>query len=467
MRHARLLRIAGAAVALAAAGGVLAAPAYADDLSSGSWYYVRGHVQEAHDAGYSGKGVTVAVIDTQINPSVPTLRDANLDVSQTSFCYGADGTPMMPTTTDLAAGSHGTNVASLIAGTGKADPGQLPIRGVAPGARVLFFADAAIANAKNETTCLDKQGKDNAGALGAAIDAALDAHADIISISQSASISRDLIDAVARAEARGVPVMAALENDQLTVTWTGFPASANGAVAVQAFDAAGKIQTSGVTADSQHANLTDDVKVAAPGVGILLQGANGSWDQQRLGNGTSFATPIVAGFLAVLKSKYPKATGNQLLQSMIRNTGNSHHEPQWGNDFGYGSISLTAMLADDPLAYPDVNPFLDTKDPNAVPSAADVRAAGTGTAPAPTTARTGQSAAGKATGGGAAWLPWVIGGGALLVLLVVGGVVLTRRTARGRDGAAPIGADGTTREQLQTAGVAHGSAPHTDEGATR
>ena len=80
---------------------------------------------EAWAKGYTGKGVTVAVLDTGIDADHPDL--AGLVDGQASFVPGEDAL------TDI--NGHGTHVASTIVGTGAASDGDN--RGVAPDADLL------------------------------------------------------------------------------------------------------------------------------------------------------------------------------------------------------------------------------------------------------------------------------------------------------------------------------------------
>lgn len=438
MRRPGVLRGLGIAAVAVAIAGIAAAPAYADDLSSGTWYFDKGHVQEALDAGFTGKGVKIAVIDTQINPATPTLQGANLTPVDKTYCYDAEGKPIPPTSSDYTGAWHGTHVVSLIVGNGEAAPGQVPIRGVAPKAEVLFYNSGLATTAKASLTCLDRAGKDrSAESLPEAMNDAMDAHVDIISVSLGGPHSDATNRALARALALGIPVVAGLTNDALAAVGE-YPAVGNGSVAVQAIDATGAVQKAGGVS-----NLSLAVKVAAPGVGIITQGTAESWDAQELGDGTSLATPIVAGFLADIKSKFPTVTGNQLLQTMIRNTGGTHHEPQWGNDLGYGTISLTQMRQDNPLAYEDVNPFFDPKASESQgPTADDVRVARSAEALKPTPgAQTTKPQAGNPVGASAdTGLPvWFVIGGGVLAVLFIGGIVLAIVSARRsrRAGAVP------------------------------
>ena len=59
--------------------------------------------------------------------------------------------------------------------------------------------------------------------------------------------------------------------------------------------------------------------------------------------------------------KWPKATGNQVLQSLIRNTkGNESGEPRLDPEHkrGFGEVDVAKLLSVDPTQYPDINPLL-------------------------------------------------------------------------------------------------------------
>lgn len=46
----------------------------------GSWYFEALDVGDAHAAGFTGKGSTIAVIDSPLNLELPTLADANIEL---------------------------------------------------------------------------------------------------------------------------------------------------------------------------------------------------------------------------------------------------------------------------------------------------------------------------------------------------------------------------------------------------
>ena len=88
-------------------------------------------------------------------------------------------------------------------------------------------------------------------------------------------------------------------------------------------------------------------------------------------NGTSNATPLVAGFLALAKQKWPNATSNQILHLLTKTALNN--EGQWNKYTGYGVAAIGPMLNTDPSQYPDENPIAD-KGGGSSPTAEEVQA---------------------------------------------------------------------------------------------
>ena len=74
-------------------------------------------------------------------------------------------------------------------------------------------------------------------------------------------------------------------------------------------------------------------------------------------SGTSNATALVSGMLALARQKWPDATTNQILQSLVRSGLNPNHE--WNQYTGYGAIDGGGLVIDDPSQYPDENPLLN------------------------------------------------------------------------------------------------------------
>lgn len=407
--------------ALALALATVPAVSATADTTDGNWWYDYYNVGQAHAEGWTGKGVKVAVIDAQINPGLPVFTGTDLTVDKTAYCGGS------PTSSDVSSdSSHGSTVAALLVGNGT---GGGSIRGIAPGVDATFLGYGA-AGCKDTGT-----GDARVGGFGRALKAAVAGGNQIVTTSVLFDrLSSGDLDVLADSLAHGVIVVSGGGN-----TLGGaesLPAMANGVVSVNALGSDGKIQ---LDSNESGTRVTDpETTVAAAGVDMVSIGdpSTGSWDGTTSVLGSSLAAPLVAGMLATAKQKYPKATANQLIQSLIHNTTPNDHDlvRDTANGYGYGPASLTHLLAVDPAQYPDTNPLTDKA--YAKPTAAQIAGSATsGSTPKPT------AGAGSEAGGTASAPPvglFVgIGAGVLAVLaaLIVLIVVLARRRVpRGNGG---------------------------------
>jgi subtilisin family serine protease len=185
----------------------------------------------------------------------------------------------------------------------------------------------------------------------------VDDGARIISISLGEALSGALADALAWAMSKEVIIVAGLSNYQDHVDdLINAPATYSGVVSVAAIDANGDpmLDAAGTGLPVQYPKIT----VRAAGVNMLVTGLD-SWNSTALTSGSSLATPIVAGELALVAQKWPEATSNQLLWSLISNTGTAEHQLNYSKDFGYGTANIWHMLRVDPSQYEDTNPLLD------------------------------------------------------------------------------------------------------------
>jgi subtilisin family serine protease len=153
-------------------------------------------------------------------------------------------------------------------------------------------------------------------------------------------------------------------------------------------------------------------------------------------DGTSSPTPLVAGALALVKEKYPTATGNQLVQHLIHHTGRDEYG--WQRKTGFGVLRIDKMLATDPTGWPDVNPLLGGVDaaradfPSTVysdPAAPRPTTAAPST-PAQDPADEPATAAADSDESGSSAAPFIIGGTVLALALVAAVVIARSRRAR-------------------------------------
>lgn len=376
-------------------------------------------VDEAQASGVTGKGITVAVLDGPINPDLPELVGTDLVVAGPSTCdVDGDGEPEPAVASGLNA-VHASNMTALIVGTGASATGQPGVRGVAPDATVRHYA--TYWDAKNAGCKLD--GVDGAAL---ALERAIDDGADIVSMSFSGTDWGPAGDeAVARAVREGVILVGASSHDGTDDI--DFPASYNGAVGVESATATAEL--------SQRTSWGPRLGVVAPGEGFLVNGfdeASGTWNHYRLESGSSTATAFTAGVLALAWSAHPDATGNQMIQALLRTTTQNGGELRRIDDaWGYGLVNVVNLMSVDPTQYPDENPMIRA----GADEFPDISLITGGATAEPTVAPTdGPTVApdGPVAQGGdddaAAGVPpaLLIGGGAVLVVLVVVGLLVGR-----------------------------------------
>ena len=177
------------------------------------------------------------------------------------------------------------------------------------------------------------------------INTAINDGAQIISLSLTSTSSGNPSKwAIARAMSQGVIVVAGAGNqgkDQGGESYDRW----SGVVGVSAIDVDGNRQ--------DYSSWGAGVVSAAVGGPITVRNLETKQNEQAFG--TSFATPLVAGSLALARQKWPQATTNQLLQLLIHTGTNPDHT--WNKYTGYGGVAPGAMVNTDPSQYPDENPL--------------------------------------------------------------------------------------------------------------
>ena len=336
-RAARALTTAASALALVVGALTLApAPAHAADPITTQEYFSYYHLDSARQKGYTGKGVTIALFDGPVDTSAPELAGAN--IVDKSRCT------LEPSQTSS---SHGNWMAALLVSRNY---------GVAPDA-TLYTYQAATDGAASSGSC--KQGAKELDTIANLINQAIDDGAQIISISLSSTESGPAIKwAIARAINKGVIIVASSgnaamdENSNHLGRWSGV-------VGVSA------INTDGTFAS--YSSWGNGVTTAA--IGGPVTNRIPSSGEIHTTEGTSNATALTSGMLALARQKWPNATPNQILQSLVRSGLNPNHE--WNQYTGYGAAALGSLVNDDPSQYPDENPILQ-KQGGSEPTAEEV-----------------------------------------------------------------------------------------------
>ncbi len=286
------------------------------------------NINKMHSAGFTGKGVTIAIMDAGFYHAneLPSFKKLFADGRVLGVRDFVDGD-----TSVYDADTHGMMVLSCIAAdwSGK-------FVGTAPDASVYLFRteDAATENIVEEFNFAF--GAEVADSLGVdMIHASLGYHDfddDNVDYKRIDNDGNTTIGSIAAdiAASRGIVITISAGNggDEESFPWVTSPADADSVLAV------GAVDKDGVLAYFSSRGLTYDGRVkpdvCAQGLWATVQGANGRITRS---NGTSFAGPIMAGAVMCLVQAHPKAPVIEILNA-VRAAGNIYNKPN--GDYGYG-----------------------------------------------------------------------------------------------------------------------------------
>ncbi len=307
--------------------------------------------QQLWDKGFVGQGIDVAVIDTGVT------RVAGLD-GEGKVLDGPDLSfdSLDPELVSKDAFGHGTHMAGIIAGSDVA-PGtsartcrtclgrsaytdSAKFVGVAPEARIINVKVGAFDGAADVSQVI------------AAIDWVVQHRSDpgvnirVMNLSFGTDSLQDpgldpLVFAAEQAWNAGIVVVASAGNDGMATASLATPAVSHSIIAVGASDPRGTLTTSddSIPTFAQHGGSTRGVDVVAPGVSVIGLRVPGGFidtnvDTGRVGtrfqraSGTSQATAVVSGMVALLLSRTPEATPDMVKAYL---TGNAK-KIQWRSD---------------------------------------------------------------------------------------------------------------------------------------
>jgi len=301
--------------------------------------YRRLNLRPLADAGHNGAGVRVAIFDTGFDTQNPAFNGVTV-TAQRDFVFN-DGVVRDEPGKDNGAHFHGTAVWSLFAGN---VPGRL--RGIARSASYLL---AKTEDVRTET----RVEEDN---YVAALEWADSIGVDIVSSSLAyfvfdnfsyapSDLNGDIavttvaVDAAAR---RGILVVTAAANEGPAFRTIWMPADADSALAIGAEDSLGNIaifSSRGPTADGR---LKPDF--TAPGVAVCVVVGPGQLFREA---GTSFATPLTAAGITLMKEMFP-TLGPIAMRDSLRAFASKHAAPDstfgWGRPDFAASARLSAHL---------------------------------------------------------------------------------------------------------------------------
>ncbi|SMD23716.1 Subtilase family protein [Kibdelosporangium aridum] len=250
----------------------------------------------AWDAGFTGEGVKVAVLDTGVDQTHPDL--ATREVAEKNFSDSPDAVDRY---------GHGTHVASTIAGTGAKANGKY--KGVAYGANII------------DGKVLADGGYGYDSWIIGGMQWAVEQGAKVVNLSLGGGDTPDidpLEEAVNTLSAKhGTLFVIAAGNSGPREETVGSPGSADAALTVGAVDRDETL----APFSSRGPRIGDAAikpDVTAPGVNIAAaKAANGQMgtpvaDGYVAASGTSMATPHVAGAAALLAQVHPDWSGEQI-----------------------------------------------------------------------------------------------------------------------------------------------------------
>ena len=291
----------------------------------------------------TGKGVTIAVIDSEIDRAHPELAKS---IDERFDAVGKPDEPHL----------HGTGMAGAIVS-------QDRLIGVAPGARTLAvhaFSTGATQQSPQATT----------QSIVAGIEWALSKGARIINMSFAGPQDPFLAQHLKKASEKGAILIAAVGNAG-PKSPPLYPAADPRVIGVTAIDEKDQLYKGSV--------LGVQVAVAAPGVDVMVPAPSGAY---QLTTGTSVAAAHVSGVVALLLEKHPEADAQLILEVLTSSATRLDSSNKRDDKVGWGLIDPLAALneLDARLA--------DAKVAGATPAAPAAQAAASPRAPtAPTAAQ--------------------------------------------------------------------------------
>ena len=325
---------------------------------------------------YTGKGVKIAVIDTGINASHEDFYDSEgkCIISNKSAYFSSSDSSLLkkPHTMNLGmtngkndvssyedllnglsdySGGHGTHVASMISsqinGVGSV--------GIAPDAELIFIK------------CANEKGVfPSRNWINGAIEYAIEVGADIINLSiQSYAVSNikygsstsgtgytdapsAYASSIQKAWDNGIIIVSAAGN--YNTEYASYPANNDNVICVGALaDGSFNLKAAysnygngGTKADANGNQVPcGNIDLVAPGGGYGANAkSNNSYSNSSWG-GTSFASPLVAGAIALYKEAHPEATQKNIIKALYDSCYALSNE----NYFGNGRLDVTRFIS--------------------------------------------------------------------------------------------------------------------------
>ena len=293
-------------------------------------------VDQLHEQGFDGTGIVIAVLDggfqgTEGQSCFDNMREEGRLLGVRDYVYGS--------TTVYSQSTHGTSCLSTMAAY---DPNEMV--GTAPKASYYLFhtEDAETENIIEEYNWVS--GAEYADSLGVDVCSTslgyidfdmpqwdhplehFDGHTAPMTIGSEIAASRGMI------------CVNAASNEGDGYCTLGIPADAEHILTIGAVDANGNRASFSSVGPTYDGRIKPDVMAMGQGTYVA---SGDSWWPYYNGNGTSFATPVLAGAVACLRQARPYATVQEICDA-IRECGNRADNPD--NKYGYGIPDFTKAL---------------------------------------------------------------------------------------------------------------------------
>ncbi len=283
-------------------------------------------VPEVYRMGYNGEGIGVAVLDSGMDPQHPDLKG--------KMVYNYNYIGRNQNGSDDC--GHGTHICGIIGGTGTASDGRY--QGIAPGCHFVALK------------VLDRMGNGNSKAVVEAlhwlIEHGREYDVRIINISMGSTAPRyseksGLLEAVEEAWDAGFIVCAAAGNQGPERSTITVPGTSPKVITVGSSDDNQVVRVMGKRRANYSGRGPTAACVCKPDVvapGAYIISCNAGWRKPGAGayaakSGTSMATPVVAGGLALLLSGRRELTNKEvkmLLSVSCKDLGLPRNQQGWG-----------------------------------------------------------------------------------------------------------------------------------------
>lgn len=297
--------------------------------STKQWQYSVISAPAGWNIATSASSIVVAIADDGVHPNHPDLK-ANL--------LPAYSVVTESPTTELPLCTHGTLVAGVV---GQVGNNALGGAGMAWNVKML---PVNLSSNESTTTCSTSSINELAEALVYATDQGV----DIINMSWGGGSLSTLETAVNYATSRGVLVVSSGGNENASNLL--YPAAYERVVGVGATQKAATTTAPSGDTRARYSNYGPALDVMAPGSAIYT--TSGTTYANK--NGTSLASPMVAGLAALVLSVNPDLSYRQVREVILQNT-DDLGTPGWDQYYGWGRINVQKTLTAAQSLVPEVD----------------------------------------------------------------------------------------------------------------